>query len=101
MRKTSRVIGRTPYLLGKIDVPKSVKIETNGEHIAVTGVLGTVKTDLSKLDTKGCAALKILPEERQLAIACCDREFFGTIQTLIKNSISVRHTSLSSSYKHD
>ena len=90
VRKSSRILGRTPYLVGKIDVPSTVKVETNGEHISVTGVLGTVRTDLRKLDTKGCSALKILPEERQIAVACCDKEFFGTIQTLIKNSISVR-----------
>lgn len=93
VRRSSRILGRTPYLIGKIDVPKSVKIETTGEQIAVSGDLGTVRTDLSKLDTKGCSALKLLPEERQIAVACCDKEFFGTIQTLLKNSINVRSTS--------
>ena len=89
VRKSSRILGRTPYLVGKIDIPSSVKLETNGEHLAVSGELGTLRTDLKKLDTKGCSALKLLPEERQLAVACCDKEFFGTIQTLIKNSINV------------
>lgn len=89
VRRSSRVLGRTPYLIGKIDVPNSVKIETNGEHLAVSGDLGTVRTDLRRLDTKGCSAIKVLPEDRQIAIACCDKEFFGTIQTLIKNSINV------------
>ena len=91
VRKSSRILGRTPYLVGKIDVPNTVKVETNGEHLSVTGVLGTVRTDLRRLDTKGCSALRILPEDRQIAVACCDKEFFGTIQTLIKNSINVRH----------
>jgi hypothetical protein len=57
--------------------------------LVVTGALGTIRTDLSKLDTKGCTALRILPEDRAIALTSCDKAFFGTIQTLLKNTIQV------------
>ncbi len=91
IRKSAKVLNRT-YLLQKIDIPQSVTVETNGELLTVSGALGTVRTDLSKLDTTGSTALKIEPENRRISIASCDKEFFPTISTLIQNSISVGYS---------
>lgn len=98
IRKGSRLRDKY-YLLGRINIPTSVTVETTGKHLSVSGALGTVRTDLNKLDAKGGTALKLDPEQRQIAIASCDKHFFGTIQTLIQNSISVSSSSCSNIYE--
>ena len=89
MSRVAKVLARQPVQIAKIKIPEGVKLESNGEQLLISGGLGSIQTDLSKLDTTGCAALQVLPESRELAIACCDKKFFGTIQSLIKNKIQV------------
>jgi len=87
MQRSAKALTRQVLLQSRISIPNSVKVESTGEQLLISGALGTIRTDLSKLDTKGCTALKILPGDRAIALACCDKAFFGTIQTLLKNSI--------------
>lgn len=88
--KLSKRLSLQQALIARLKVPEQVKVESRGQDLVISGALGSIQTDLSKLDTEGCAAVQALPATRELAIACCDKAFFGTIQTLIKNQIQAR-----------
>ena len=70
-----------------LDVPASVQVTKQADELIFAGPLGTTRLGLSKVDTQGCAALKLSPEGRQVEICSISKSFFGTLTTLINNKI--------------
>ena len=64
----------------RIKVPPSVEVSKAADQLVFTGPLGTSRTGLSRIDSLGDAALKLFPEEREIAICSPSKAFFGTLQ---------------------
>lgn len=77
----------------RISVPPEVSVEKAAQTLIVSGPLGTTRTDLARLDSLGSTALKLCAAEREIAIASCSKEFFGTFRALLKNKIQARQQS--------
>lgn len=89
MRRVLSAAAKKTFLEARVKVPSPVSVEKNAEVLTISGPLGLIRTDLSKLDTQGSTAIKLLPDNREIAIASCSKPFFGTIQSLLKNKIQV------------
>ena len=83
-------MARQTLLQARVRVPPNVAVEKSAEQLIISGPLGSIRTDLSSLDTQGSTALKVLPDTREIAVASCSKPFFGTIQSLLKNKIQVQ-----------
>ena len=87
MQRVARAL--TPQLIktASIDIPSTVQVTKQGEQLIFNGPLGTTRLGLSKIDTEGCSALKLVPEQRQIAVCSISKPFFGTLSSLIKNKL--------------
>lgn len=97
---SSREVGRMQRVLvaratkqafqqARINVPPEVSVEKVADTLIISGPLGTTRTDLARLDSLGSAALRLYPQEREIAVASCSKEFFGTFRALLGNKIQV------------
>lgn len=74
----------------KIPVPSNVQVLREGSILTIAGPLGTNRTDLAHLDSKGESAIRLGgPEDRSIDICSVSKAFHGTITTLIENKIEV------------
>ena len=64
----------------RIKIPPSVEISKIADELIFSGPLGTSRTGLSRIDGLGHAALKLVPDEREIAICTSSKAFFGTLQ---------------------
>lgn len=70
-----------------LEIPASVQVTKQADQLVFSGPLGTTRLGLSKVDTQGCAALKLDPDKRTVEICSISKPFFGTLTTLIKNKL--------------
>ncbi|KAK9806564.1 hypothetical protein WJX73_001759 [Symbiochloris irregularis] len=70
-----------------ITVPASVQVIREADQLIFSGPLGTTSLGLSRIDTEGSSALKLLPAEREIAICSVSKSFHGTLGTLIQNKL--------------
>ena len=87
MRRAFKNATSQALKLASIDIPPSVRVTREADNLVIAGPLGTTRLGLSKVDTGGSAALKLLPAERQIAICSVSKPFFGTLESLIKNQL--------------
>ena len=64
----------------RIRIPALVEVSKVGDELIFAGPLGTSRTGLSRIDALGHAALRLVPEEREIAICTPSKSFFGTLQ---------------------
>jgi hypothetical protein len=64
----------------RIRIPPSVKVSKVLDELVFSGPLGTSRTGLSRIDGLGHAALRLVPEEREIVICTPSKSFFGTLQ---------------------
>lgn len=74
----------------KIPVPSNVHVLREGSILTISGPLGTNRTDLANLDTRGESAIRLGgPEDRSIDICSVSKAFHGTITSLIENKLEV------------
>lgn len=64
----------------RIRIPPLVEVSKVGDELVFSGPLGTSRTGLSRIDGLGHAALRLVPEEREIAVCTPSKAFFGTLQ---------------------
>ena len=86
MRRATALASKVVHQ-ARIRVPPNVEVSREADVLTITGPLGVTRTSLSRIDTLGCAALRLDADARELAVACDSKEFFGTLQSLLRNRI--------------
>ena len=71
----------------QIDIPASVQVAKQAGQLVFTGPLGTNRLGLTQVDTEGSSALRLLPQERQIALCSISKPFFGTLASLIRGKL--------------
>lgn len=64
----------------RIKIPPSVEVTKAADQLVFSGPLGTSRTGLSRIDSLGDAALRLVPDDREIAICTPSKAFFGTLQ---------------------
>lgn len=67
----------------RIKIPPAVEVSKVADQLVFSGPLGTSRTGLSRIDGLGEAALRLLPDEREIAICTPSKAFFGTLQVSV------------------
>ena len=87
MQRAAKTLTSQAIKTAHIDIPATVQVARQAEQLIFTGPLGVTRLGLSKVDPDGCAARKLLPDQRHIAVCSISKPFFGTLTSLIKNKI--------------
>ena len=87
MQRTLKAVTSQAVRHTTIDIPASVQVARQADQLVFSGPLGTTRLGLSQIDTEGCAALKLVPDSREIAICSTSKPFFGTLTSLVKNKL--------------
>ena len=64
----------------RIKIPPSVEVSKVADELIFSGPLGMSSTGLRRIDGLGHAAVRLVPEEREIALCTPNKAFFGTLQ---------------------
>lgn len=73
-------LARRPLFEASVKVPATVEVSKVADQLVFAGPLGTSRLGLSSIDSLGDAALKLVPEQREIAVCTQNKAFFGTLQ---------------------
>ncbi|KAK9908260.1 hypothetical protein WJX75_005020 [Coccomyxa subellipsoidea] len=80
-------LARRPLFEASVKVPATVEVRKVADQLVFAGPLGTSCLGLSSIDSLGDAALKLVPDQREIAVCTPNKAFFGTLRSLLRNKI--------------
>ena len=73
-------LARRPLFEASVKVPATVEVTKVADQLVFAGPLGTSRLGLSSIDSLGDAALKLVPDQREIAVCTPNKAFFGTLR---------------------